>query len=197
MMIVFEGNLGTITPTITIYIFVKNGVMEHIHICKNLSLEEIEAYMTLFKEFHDVFTWNYEEILGIDTSIIVHEIKTYPSVKRVHHKLWAMHPRKTTTIKDVVEKLLKSSFIYEVPLMEWVSNIIPVMKKQGMIWVCVDYHDLNKACPTDNYPFPFIDHCVETDLFSFMDGFSNCNHIDILPLDQHNTTFICALGIFS
>jgi hypothetical protein len=57
-------------------------------------------------------------------------------------------------------KLLKYSFIYPVPLTEWVSNIVPVTKKQGTIHVCVDYRDINKACPKENYPTPFIDQII-------------------------------------
>jgi hypothetical protein len=63
---------------------------------------------------------------GIDPSIIVHEIKTYPGVKPVRQKLRPVHPKKTTAIKAEVEKLLKSGFIYPVPLTEWVSNIVLV-----------------------------------------------------------------------
>lgn len=85
--------------------------------------------------------------------------------------------------------------------MEWVSNIIPITKKQGTIHVCVDYQDLNKACPKDNYPTPFIDQiindCVGCEVFSFMDGFSSYNQIDILPADQHKMTFICPWGTFA
>ena len=43
--------------------------------------------MTLFKEFRDVFAWTYEEMQGIDPSIVVHEIKTYPGAKPVLQKL--------------------------------------------------------------------------------------------------------------
>jgi hypothetical protein len=71
-------------------------------------------------------------------------------------------------------------------LTEWVSNIVLVTKKQGTIHVCVDYRDLNKACPKDNYPTPFIDqiidNCAGSVIFSFMDGFSGYNQIDILPV---------------
>jgi hypothetical protein len=138
---------------------------------------------------------------GIDPSIIVHEIKTYPGVKPVRQKLRPVHPKKTAAIKAEVEKLLKSGFIYPVPLTEWVSNIVLVAKKQGTIRVCVDYRDLNKACPKDNYPTPFIDqiidNCAGNVIFSFMDGFSGYNQIDILPADQHKTTFIFPWGTFS
>ena len=50
-----------------------------------------------------------------------------------------MHPRKAAAIKAEVEKLLKAGFIYSIPLTKWVSNIIPIDKKQGTIRVCVDY----------------------------------------------------------
>ena len=66
---------------------------------------------------------------GIDLSIVVHEIKTYPMVKPVQQKLRQVHPRKVAAIKVEVEKLLKEGFIYPIPLTEWVSNIFPVTKK--------------------------------------------------------------------
>ena len=65
----------------------KTGVVEHVHIGQNCSTMEIEEYQTLFKEFHDVFSWSYEEMLGIDPSIIVDEIKTYLMEKPVGQKL--------------------------------------------------------------------------------------------------------------
>ena len=66
---------------------------------------------------------------GIDPSIMVHEIKTYPTFKPIRKKLRQVHPRKAAAIKAEIEKLLKDAFIYPVPLMEWVSNFFPVNKK--------------------------------------------------------------------
>ena len=68
-------------------------------------------------------------MLGIDPSIMVHEIKTYPTAKPVRKKLRQVHPRKAAAIKTEIDKLLKDGFIYPVPLTEWVSNIVPVNKK--------------------------------------------------------------------
>jgi putative transposase len=91
--------------------------------------------------------------------------------------------------------LLKVGFIYPVPFTKWVSNPILVDKKQGMIRVCMDFRDLNKVCLKYNFPAPFIDHildeCMESEIFSFMDGFSSYNQIEIRPEDQHKTSFIC------
>ena len=68
-------------------------------------------------------------MLGIDPSIMVHEIKTYPMAKPVREKLRQFHPRKDATIKAEIEKLIKDGFIYPVPLTEWVLNIVLVKKK--------------------------------------------------------------------
>jgi len=82
-----------------------------------------------------------------------------------------------------------------------VSNPVSINKKQGMIRVCMEFHDLNKACPKDNFPTPFINQivneCVGCEVFSFMDGFSGYNQIQINPEDQHKTTFIYPWGTFS
>ena len=118
---------------------------------------------------------------GIDLSIVVHDIKTYPTTRPIQQRLRKFHPRKDTAIKSEVEKLLKAGFIYLVSLTEWVSNIVPVTKKQGTIKVCINFHDLNKACPKDNFPtshiYQIIDNSAGSVIFSFMDGFSGYNQI--------------------
>ena len=115
--------------------------------------------------------------------------------------LHAVNPKKALVIKAEIEKLLKADFIYPVPFMEWVSNPVPVNKKQGMIRICIDFYDLNRACPKDNFPTPFIDQildeCAGSEVFSFMDGFSRYNQIQIKPRDQRNTAFICPWGTFA
>jgi len=125
----FEQNLGNISTTIPVDISMKPGITENIHIGASCSLEEIQTYKTLFQEFHDIFSWSYEEMPGIDPIIDVHEIKTYPDAKPVRQLLHLIHPRKVVTIKTEAKKLLKAGFIYFVPLTDWVSNIVPVNKK--------------------------------------------------------------------
>lgn len=67
--------------------------------------------------------------------------------------------------------------------------------------MCVDYRDVNQACPKDNYPTPFIDQivdeCTGCEIFSFMDGFSRYNQINIHPQDQSKIAFICPWGTFA
>jgi hypothetical protein len=152
-----EGNLSNISPTIPIDMSIKPGIVENVHIGASCSPDEIVTYTSLFKEFHDIFAWSYEEMPGIDPEIVIHEIKTYPDTKLVRQRLRPVHPRKATAIKLEVEKLLKADFIYPVALTDWVSNLVSIYKKQGTIRVCVDYRDINKACPKDNFPTPFVD----------------------------------------
>jgi len=80
-----------------------------------------------------VFAWSYEEITGIDPSIVQHEIKTYKNTKPICQKLRLVNPRKVAAIKDEVEKMLKAGFIYLIILTKWVSNPVPIDKKRGII----------------------------------------------------------------
>jgi hypothetical protein len=135
---------------------------------------------------------------GIDPNIVIHEIKTYPDAKPIRKRLCPVHPCKAVAIKLEVGKLLKARFIYPMDLTDWVSNLVPINKKQGTICVCIDYRDINKCCPKDNFPTPFVDQiiddCTGSEIFSLMDGFSGYNQINIVPVDQHKTTFICPWG---
>jgi hypothetical protein len=64
----------------------------------------------------------------------------------------------------------------------------------------MDFRNLNKACPKDNFPTLFIDHivdeCAASKVFSFMDDFQGYNQIQIKPEDQHKMPFICPWGTF-
>jgi hypothetical protein len=82
-MFLYEGNLSNISPTIPIDISIKPGVFENVHIRASCSTDEDVKYKSLFQEFHDIFTWSYEEMPGIYRDIVVHEIKTYPCAKPV------------------------------------------------------------------------------------------------------------------
>ena len=93
-------------------------MIENVYIGVECSHAEILEYTELFKEFHDIFSWSYVEMPGIDPRIVEHEINTYPNANPVRQRLRAVNPRKAPTIKAEIEKLLKASFIYPIPLTE-------------------------------------------------------------------------------
>ena len=76
---------------------------------------------------------------------------------------------------------------------EQIANVVPVPKKDGKVRMCVDFRDLNKACPKDDFPLPHIDVLVDNivgnALMSFMDGSSRYNQIKMAPKDMTKTTF--------
>ena len=83
-----KRNLSNIEETIAINISTKIDVIENIYVGKCCSTSKMEIYEALFHEFRDVFAWSYDEMPGIDLSIVEHEIKMYPDVKPVRQQLW-------------------------------------------------------------------------------------------------------------
>jgi len=83
---------------------------------------------------------------------------------------------------------------------KWVANIVLVPKIDGKVQMCVNYWDLNRASPKDNFPLPHIDILVDNTtkfaLFSFMDGFSRYNQIKMASKDVEKTTFVTLWGTF-
>ena len=79
-------------------------------------------------------------------------------------------------IEAEVHKLIACGFIREEQHPDWVANIVPVLKKNGKIRICIDYRDLNTACPKDEFPLPITDVMIDNtcgfERMSFMDGFS-------------------------
>eukprot|EP00253_Pinus_taeda_P020317 PITA_20317 len=83
----------------------------------------------------------------------------------------------------------------------WVSPLVIVPKKNSKWRVCIDYRKLNKATSKDHFPLPFIDQVLDTlagkKYFSFLDGFSGYNQIQVALEDQDKTTFTCPWGNFA
>ena len=104
-------------------------------------------------------------------------------------------------VKEELQKLLDAGFIYPISDSEWVSPLVLVPKKNGKWRICVDYPELNKATKKDHFPLPFIDQVLDglarKTFFSFLDGFSRYNQIQISPEEQDKTTFTCPLGTFA
>ena len=79
--------------------------------------------------------------------------------------------------------------------------MVPVMKKNGDIRICIDFINLNKACQKDNFPLPTMEKILQkvagSKLMSFLDGFSGYNQILVHPDDRLKTTFITKWGTYA
>jgi len=99
-------------------------------------------------------------------------------------------------IEAEVHKLIECGFIREEQHQDWVANIIPILKKNGKIWVCVT---TTIFCPKDEFPLPItdimIDNTYDFKRMSFMYGFSWYNQIKIYPEDENHNLFLDIVGV--
>ena len=76
---------------------------------------------------------------------------------------------------------------------EWISNVVPVYKKNGKLRVCINLRDLNKSTPMDGYLMPIADMLVDAaaghKVISFMDGNAGYNQIFMAEEDIAKTAF--------
>ena len=122
-------------------------------ISESLSLSKKENLLSLVREYIDVFAWNYEDMLGLDRHVAMHRLNINPDVRPIKQQQWWFCPEIMEAIQSKVKKLMDSDFIREEQHPDWVANIIPITKKNGNIWVCIDFGDLNDVCPKDEFPF--------------------------------------------
>ena len=101
-------------------------------------------------------------------------------------------------VKAKVDKLHKAKLMKVVLYPQWVANIVPVIKKNGQVRICIDFRDLNQAYPKDDFPLRHIDLLIDNtagyEMLSFMDGFSGYNQIRLAKKDQDKTFFTTPWG---
>ena len=99
---------------------------------------------------------------GIDPSVIVHRLNVSPSFSLIQQKKRVFTQKCDKTIAEEVQKLLEADFIREVYYPNWLANVVMVKKANGKWRMCLDFANLNKACPKDSYPLPRIDTLVDS-----------------------------------
>ncbi|KAK4388839.1 Transposon Ty3-G Gag-Pol polyprotein [Sesamum angolense] len=86
------------------------------------------------------------------------------------------------------------------PYPEWLANVVLVPKSNGKWRLCIDFTDLNKACPKDPFPLPRIDILVDStsgcEMLSFLDAYQGYNQIPLAPEDQEKASFVTDQGVF-
>ncbi|KAL5785135.1 hypothetical protein ACOSQ2_007527 [Xanthoceras sorbifolium] len=149
---------------------------------------------------HDSFAWSHADMIGISPEVLVHRLQVDPDHPPVKQKRRKFAPERNKVINEEIQKLIDIGSVREVNYPDWLANVVVVKKKNGKWRVCIDFTDLNKACPKDSFPLPHIDMMVDAtaghELLSFMDAFSGYNQILMHPDDQEKTSFITERGIF-
>jgi hypothetical protein len=166
----------------------------------SLSEEHKTRLLTLLEEYQDVFAWTPYEAPGVDSEFVSHALNVSPEYKPVAQRARRTAPQHAEAVREEVERLLKIGAVREVLYPQWLSNTVVVKKKNGKWRVCVDFTDLNKACPKDPFPLPKIDQLVDStaghERMSFLDAFQGYHQIALREEDQEKTAFITPRGIF-
>ncbi|KAK0585343.1 hypothetical protein LWI29_027080 [Acer saccharum] len=154
----------------------------------------------LLIEYKEIFAWSHEDMPGISRSVISHNLAIDEKSKPVVQKRRSFNPERSTAIKEEISKLLAARSIREVKYPEWVANVVLVKKKNNQWRMCVDFTDLNKACPKDSFLLPRIDQLVDAtaghETLSFMDAYSGYNQIKMHKPDEEKTSFTTDQGLY-
>ena len=139
---------------------------------------------------------------GLSRSIVEHRLPIKPGYKPYQQPPRRCKADMYDAIKAEVTRLYDAGFIRPCRYAERISNIVPVIKKNGKLRVCIYFQDLNKANPKDEYPMPIADQLVDATsgnkIISFMDGNAGYNQIFMVEEDIPKTAFRCPgeIGLF-
>jgi hypothetical protein len=161
--------------------------------------QEITLLRFLFNN-KDVFSWSANDLCGVNRDVIEHSLNVDPSIRQRKQKLRKMSDDKAKGARNKVKRLLSAGVIREVTYPEWLANTVMVKKANGNWRMCIDFTDLNKACPKDEIPLPRIDSLVDaaatSELKSLLDCYSGCHKIWMKKEDEPKTSFITPSGTY-
>ena len=163
-----------------------------------IPLLEKEQLVDLLRRNVNVFAWDAYEATGLDPKFICHHLNVNPSITSKRQLPWCLSKEHVEAVKSVVTKLKQAGAIKEVFYPQWLANTVVVKKKTGKWRMCVDFTDLDRACPKDPFPMPRIDQLVDATVghprMNFLDAFQGYHQIPLALDDQEKTTFVTPVG---
>ena len=156
---------------------------KQVKVSSRLSPVEANELTKTLRQNTDVFAWSTIDMPKISSEIIAHRLNISSNCRPMKQKRRQLAPERSQAMHDEVTKLIKADLIREVHYPEWLTNVVLIKKPNGKWRMCVDYIDLNKACPKDSYPLSSIDQLMDTtsgfQSMSFMDAFLGYNQIQM------------------
>jgi hypothetical protein len=173
-----------------------DGVEKRVtYISAKLSPSFKHKVIELLKANKDCFAWDYDEMPGLKRELVEHRLPIKDGKKPIKQAPRRFAPAILSKIKAEIERLLRCKFIRTTRYVEWLANIVPVIKKNGSLRICIDFRDLNTATPKDEYYMPIaemlIDSAAGFEFLSMLDGYSGYNQIFIAEDDVPKTAFRC------
>ena len=177
-----------------------DGLENFTYISSLMSNEGREQLRLMLLNNIDVFAWSHSDMIGINPTMASHKLNIIPLTRLIRQKVRRFYPDCHQIIQTEVDNLLSAGFIREVKCLEWLANVVVVLKKGGKWQVCVDYTDFNESCPKDTFPLPCIDQIVDAaaghGILSFLDAFSGYHQIPMHLPDVKKMTFITPHGLY-
>src|SRR5438105_3190640 len=125
---------------------------------------------------------------GVPREVIEHCLNVKEGTKPIKQRLRRFVQDQKEAIRDELTKLMVANFIKEVYHPDWLANPVLVKKKNGKWRMCVDYSNLNKACPKDPFGLPRIDQVVDftagCELLCFLDAYSGYHQVSVFFTDN-------------
>ncbi|GKF02134.1 hypothetical protein Tco_0029057 [Tanacetum coccineum] len=122
-----------------------------------------------------------------------HKMNEYSHTKHVKQKNRGLGPDRNMAACKEAEELMKAGILRKAKSQTWVANPVMVKKSDGGWRMCVDFTDINKACPKDCYPLPEIDWKIESLLWFrlkyFLDAYKGYYQIQMAEEDKDKTAF--------
>nr|GEX83728.1 reverse transcriptase domain-containing protein [Tanacetum cinerariifolium] len=154
----------------------------------------------LLRRHLDEFAWKAADMTGVPRYIAEHRLNVREGCLPVRQKKKGQAPERNKAISEEVKKLVEADIMKEFHYHSWLSNPVMVKKHDDSWRMCVDFKDLNKACPKDGYPLPKIDWKVESlcgyPYKCFLDAYKGYHQIKMAEEDEEKTAFITSQGIF-
>ena len=101
-----------------------------------------------------MFAWTHADMVGVHPEVICHLLNIDPQTKPMSQKRRALDADHYKALQDEVDDLLKIRFIRESYYPNWLANPVLAIKPNGKWRICIDFTNLNKACPKDSFLLP-------------------------------------------
>nr|GEU85168.1 reverse transcriptase domain-containing protein [Tanacetum cinerariifolium] len=155
---------------------------------------------SVLKKKLDIFAWHRSDMTGVPRSVAEHRLNIREGYTPVRQKKRGQAPERARAIQAEVQKLVDARIMREVYYHDWLPNPVMVKKHDGSWRMCVDFKDLNRACPQDCNPLPEIDWKVESlcgyPFKCFLDAYKGYHQIQLAEADEEKTAFHTGQGVY-
>src|SRR4051812_47600622 len=137
---------------------------------------------------------------GVPRELAEHKLNADPKVRPVKQSLRPFNEERRRAIAEEVQHLLAAGFIRPIKYSKWPANPVLVEKKNGTWRMCINYTNLNSACPKEQFVLLRIDQIIDSTASSealcFLDAYSGYNQIKMAVEDEEKTAFIAPFRAF-